>query len=110
MKRKLEKEMAIYRKLPKPMGKARELKISLRYQKDGERGIYTDIAAVSRKDGFDITHGEPLTILTKPLNRRCEKERERIFGIMEYLADGITAFFSAGDRGDDIEAYISNNV
>lgn len=110
MKLKLEKEMIIYRLLPKPLGKAKELRISLRYQKEWKRGIYADIAPVDRSKGKDIIHKGGITILVKPLNRRMEKERERIFTVMEFLADGIAAFFSAGDREDDIESYIRNNV
>jgi hypothetical protein len=86
------------------------LRISLRYQKEEERGVYIDITPVNRTSGFDVVSDNTMTFCVKRLNRRSERTRVLIFSTIEFLADGIALLYSQGDKEEQIKSYVISNV
>lgn len=110
MKLKLEKELSTYRKVKSGKNGNNALRISLRYQKEDERGVYIDITPVNRTSGFDVVSDNTMTFCVKRLNRRSERTRVLIFSTIEFLADGIASLYSQGGKEEQIKSYVISNV
>lgn len=89
---KLEKQIAFYGKLKDES----EIRVSLRYQKEDERGIWADIHPVDRRDGFNRLGPKKASFVVRHLNRRNEKLREEMGKVVAALMPRITELCDGG--------------